>query len=209
MIPTLRRTPALTCSSPLGTTGSPEVGSASTASMKRIALAFDTGCLMRLGGCTNIAELSPKVWQQTLSRTIGCRIPTHGGVFDNTSNDHRAGEVPSDLCRIAYSTQYNGRVVKKKHFSCGREFSCLPARPLSRIVPAFRSVSAGGYARWHVGTLAQCSWFSVLPRTEHRAAPLAFTHPLRPWLTVSSLAFLECFALTADTVGFFGVWIGM
>ena len=32
---------------------------------------------------------------------------------------------------------------------------------------------------------------------------------LRPWLTVSGLAFLECFALTADTVGFFGVWIGM
>jgi len=28
-------------------------------------------------------------------------------------------------------------------------------------------------------------------------------------LTVSSFAFLECFALTEDTVGFFGVWIGM
>jgi hypothetical protein len=28
-------------------------------------------------------------------------------------------------------------------------------------------------------------------------------------LTVSSFAFLECFALTEDTVGFFWVWIGM
>jgi hypothetical protein len=26
---------------------------------------------------------------------------------------------------------------------------------------------------------------------------------------VSSFSFFECFALTADTVGFFGVWIGM
>ena len=29
------------------------------------------------------------------------------------------------------------------------------------------------------------------------------------WLTVSSFAFLERFALTADTVGFLGVWIWM
>jgi hypothetical protein len=29
------------------------------------------------------------------------------------------------------------------------------------------------------------------------------------WLTVSSFAFLECLALTEDTVGFFWVWIGI
>jgi len=73
-------------SSPLSTTGSVEIGSASSANMKRIALALDTGCLTRLGGCTSIAELSPKVWQQTLSRTISCRIPTHEGVIDKSSD---------------------------------------------------------------------------------------------------------------------------
>ena len=72
-------------SSPLGATGSVEVGSASSANIKRIALAFDTGCITKLGGCANIAELSPKVWQQTLSGTISCRIPTRGCVIDNAS----------------------------------------------------------------------------------------------------------------------------
>jgi hypothetical protein len=73
-------------STQLNTTGSVEIGSDSSANMKRIALALDTGCLTRLGGCTNIAELSPKVWQQTSSRTISCRIPTHEGVIDKLSD---------------------------------------------------------------------------------------------------------------------------
>jgi hypothetical protein len=68
--------------SPLRVTGSIDIGTASSANMKRIALALDTGCLTRLGGCTNIAELSPKVWQQTSSRTISCRIATHEGIID-------------------------------------------------------------------------------------------------------------------------------
>jgi hypothetical protein len=72
-------------SSPLGGTGSIEVGSASSENMNRIALALDTRCITRLGGCTNIAELSPKVWQQTSPRTISCRIATPEGVIDNAS----------------------------------------------------------------------------------------------------------------------------
>jgi len=72
--------------SPLSTTGSVEIGSASSANIKSIALALGTGCLTRLGGCTNIAELFPKVWQQTSSRTISCRIPTHEGVIDKPSD---------------------------------------------------------------------------------------------------------------------------
>jgi hypothetical protein len=72
-------------SSPAGGTGSIEVGSASSENMNRIALALDTECITRLGGCTNIAELSPKVWQQTLPRTISCRIATPEGVIDNAS----------------------------------------------------------------------------------------------------------------------------
>jgi hypothetical protein len=73
-------------SSPLSATGSVEIGSVSSANMKRIALALDTGCLTRLRGCANIAELSPKVWQQTSSRTISCRIPTHEGIIDKPSD---------------------------------------------------------------------------------------------------------------------------
>jgi hypothetical protein len=59
--------------------------SGSSENMKRIALALDTGCITRLGGCTNIAELSPKVWRQTSPRIISCRITTHEGVIDNAS----------------------------------------------------------------------------------------------------------------------------
>lgn len=72
-------------SSPLGGTGSVEVGSASSENMKRIALALDTGCVTRLSRCTNIAELSPKVWRQTSPRTISCRITTPEGIIDNAS----------------------------------------------------------------------------------------------------------------------------
>ena len=56
---------------------------------------------------------------------------------------------------------------------------------------------------WDATAIAQRYWFFLLPREEHPAAPLAFTHALPMWLTVSSFALLECFALTADAVGFF------
>jgi len=73
-------------SSPLGTTGSIEIGYASTAGNKRIALAPDTGCLTRLRGCASIAELFPKVWEQTAAQTIRCRLPNHDGVIGNLSD---------------------------------------------------------------------------------------------------------------------------
>ena len=34
---------------------------------------------------------------------------------------------------------------EKKHFSCGRSFSCVQPAPLSRFVLAFRSVNSGRY----------------------------------------------------------------
>jgi hypothetical protein len=71
-----------------GTTGSVEIGSASTANNKRIALALDTECLTRLRGCANIAEIFPKLWQQTPARNISCRIPNHEGVVDKMPNSH-------------------------------------------------------------------------------------------------------------------------
>jgi hypothetical protein len=65
----------------LRTTGSIDIGNASTAANKRVALALDTGCLTRFRGCTNIAELFPTVWQLTSARVISCRIPNHEGVI--------------------------------------------------------------------------------------------------------------------------------
>jgi hypothetical protein len=62
-------------SAPLGTSGSVEIGSQSTAGEKRTALGFNTECLTSFRGCTNIAELMPMVWWVTPARTIGCRKP--------------------------------------------------------------------------------------------------------------------------------------
>jgi hypothetical protein len=67
-------------SSPLGTTGSVEIGYAASADNKRKAIALDTGCFMRLPGCSNLAELVPEIWRQTSARTISCRIPNHEGI---------------------------------------------------------------------------------------------------------------------------------
>ena len=72
-------------SSPLGT-GSVEIGYAASAANKRKAIALDTGCLTRLRGCGNIAELVPDLWRQTSATTISCRIPNHEGTVDTTPN---------------------------------------------------------------------------------------------------------------------------
>lgn len=64
-------------------TGSVEIGSHSTTGMKHIALALNTGCLTRLGGCATIADVSPSIWQRTSSGIIRCRIPNHEGDVDN------------------------------------------------------------------------------------------------------------------------------
>ena len=46
-----------------------------------------------------------------------------------------------------YSTpdKFHKGSQEKKHFSCGRSFSCVQPAPLSRFVLAFRSVSSGRY----------------------------------------------------------------
>ena len=73
-------------SSPLGTTGSVEIGYASTVTNKGSALALNTGCLLRLRGCKSIAEISPRIWQQNPDRTISCKIPNHDGVVDESAS---------------------------------------------------------------------------------------------------------------------------
>jgi hypothetical protein len=64
---------------PLHGKGSVEIGSMSTADEKRTALAFNTDCLTSWRGCTNVAELMPKIWSVTPRRTIACRIPNRDG----------------------------------------------------------------------------------------------------------------------------------
>ena len=63
----------------MGVTGSVEIGSVSTPSEKRSALALNTDCLTNWRGCTNIAELMPTVWWVTPARTVGCRIRNREG----------------------------------------------------------------------------------------------------------------------------------
>lgn len=46
---------------------------------------LDAGCLTKLGGCSNIAEFFPKVWQQTSTHTIHCRIPNREGIVDKAA----------------------------------------------------------------------------------------------------------------------------
>jgi hypothetical protein len=72
-------------SSPLGTTGSVEIGYAASTDNKRRAIALDTRCLARFRGC-NLAELVPELWRQTSATTISCRIPNHEGTVDTTPN---------------------------------------------------------------------------------------------------------------------------
>ncbi len=74
-------------SSPLGSTGSVEIGSMSTTVEKRTAIALDTDCLTSWRGCTNIAELVPTIWYVTRRRTIGCRICNREGDVGKTQDE--------------------------------------------------------------------------------------------------------------------------
>ena len=76
-------------SSPLPVTGSVEIGSMSSAVEKRTALALNTDCLTSWRGCSNIAELMPKIWRVTPLRTIGCRIRNRAGDVEKTPDEHR------------------------------------------------------------------------------------------------------------------------
>src|SRR5258708_6671506 len=101
--------------------------------------------------------------------------------------------------------------------------------PQSRIVLAeywFRSVASehmhafcmrwlSQHAGWrHAGAVPSPISFtesdaeSDVASATTSLAPILGLGVLRPWLTVSSFFHLECFALTADTVGFLGSGLG-
>ncbi len=72
----------------LHATGSVEVGYAASTGNKRKAMALDTGCLVRLGGCSNIADLFPGLWWETPDGKIRCRLPSNAGVVDMMPHQH-------------------------------------------------------------------------------------------------------------------------
>lgn len=41
-------------------------------------------CLVRVRGCTNIAEMSPGLWRLTPAGKISCRLPNNEGVLSRT-----------------------------------------------------------------------------------------------------------------------------
>jgi len=69
-------------SSYLGVTGSVEIGSAAPRDKKLTAVALNTDCLTRWHGCTSIADLMPRIWEETPARTIRCRLANHDGFVD-------------------------------------------------------------------------------------------------------------------------------
>jgi hypothetical protein len=69
-------------SAALDTNGLVEVGSASSVRSKQIAMGLNTSCMAKLGGCSNVAELLPTVWQRTSEDRISCRVPNTTGTAD-------------------------------------------------------------------------------------------------------------------------------
>jgi hypothetical protein len=69
-------------SSPVETNGFASISAGSTAAKKRAVLGLNVKCLVKLGGCSTIAELLPTIWQRTSKNQISCRIPNHEGMVD-------------------------------------------------------------------------------------------------------------------------------
>jgi len=69
-------------SSALGVTGSVEIGSAAPRDEKLTAIALNTDCLTRWHGCVSVADLMPRIWEETPTRTIRCRLANHDGFVD-------------------------------------------------------------------------------------------------------------------------------
>lgn len=105
-----------TGAAPSSSNGIVEIGSASSQEWKRKLLSFDTSCVARLRGCRTLAELLPTVWQQTASRTIGCRLPSHEGFV----------RPPSwDWTKVAESVPCNAPAQQKVRCLCGLATFCI------------------------------------------------------------------------------------
>jgi len=57
-----------------------EFGRTTAQDRRRAAMAFNTTCLLRFGGCRTIAELLPTVWQRSNLGTVTCLIPNNTGM---------------------------------------------------------------------------------------------------------------------------------
>jgi len=67
-------------SSPLGTNGIVEIGKEASTQNIRMALALDTRCMTKLGGCETVADLLPTIWLRTPNKEIACRIQNDKGM---------------------------------------------------------------------------------------------------------------------------------
>ncbi len=72
--------------SPLDTNGIVEIGSQVSSLSRRSALSLNTGCLVKLNGCQNVADLLPTVWKQTADMKIACAIQNNEGFVQKPAN---------------------------------------------------------------------------------------------------------------------------
>jgi len=66
-------------SATLDTNGLAHISRELSNTRKQSVLGLDPSCLIKVGGCTTIAELLPSVWQRTPNGRIKCLIPNHEG----------------------------------------------------------------------------------------------------------------------------------
>jgi hypothetical protein len=69
-------------SSPTDTNGLVGITSGVPLENKKLALALNLHCLTKPGGCSNVAEMLPTLWQATANGKINCRISNHEGFID-------------------------------------------------------------------------------------------------------------------------------
>jgi len=73
-------------SSPLDTNGLVAVGNEASAQNRRTVISLNIRCLTKLGGCANVADLLPSVWQKTATKRIACRIQNDKGFVEKPAN---------------------------------------------------------------------------------------------------------------------------
>lgn len=69
-------------STPMDTNGLVAITAGAPLEKKKIALAFNLSCLIKIGGCSTVADLLPTVWQLSANGNIDARIQNHEGFID-------------------------------------------------------------------------------------------------------------------------------
>jgi hypothetical protein len=56
-----------------------EMSNDTTPELRQAALSMDAGCLARIGGCSDISQLLPGIWQPSGGDALKCVVPNHEG----------------------------------------------------------------------------------------------------------------------------------